>query len=87
MTTGWIMFVTFAAMGLFDLIIGFVFWRGSGPVVGAPPPAPGESTQSKRVIGRTMMISAVMLWIVAGAAAYGLLGSEFALPMFGGPTS
>jgi hypothetical protein len=88
MTTGWIMFVGLGAVGLVDLILGFVFSRTREPSVGAPPPVGGEDAlRARRFAARAMMVGALLIWGVAIAGATGHLGHDLALPMFGGPVS
>lgn len=81
--TNWIIFSTFLIVGVIDLVVGFVFVRTPDAPVGAPPPQAGEpSPASRRLVGRTMMFSAFLLWALAGVFASGLLGPDFALPIF-----
>ena len=81
--TGWLTFALFVAVGLVDLILGFVYARGAAREVGAPPPASGQnSPQSRRFLGRVLMVSAFVMWGLAGAFAYGVFGPDLALPIF-----
>jgi len=81
--SNWIIFAVFVTVGLADLVIGIAFSRTADLPVGTPPPADGRSTpRAKRLLGRTMMLSALLLWALAGAFASGLLGPDFALPIF-----
>ena len=85
MSTGWMVFALFVAVGLVDLVLGFAWSRTADPEVGAPPPESGQnSPQARRFLGRVMMVSAPIMWGLAVAFAYGVFGPEFALPIFAG---
>jgi hypothetical protein len=88
MSTGWIVFILFIVVGFVDLGMGFVYFRGSTPTVGALPPVAGEPTpQSTRTLGLVMLISAPAMWGLACAFASGAFGPDLALPLFAGATT
>lgn len=86
MTINWIIAGTFLVVGLIDLVVGFAFSRTPDVPVGAPPQDSSSTPQAKRLVGKTMMLSALLLWAMAGAFASGLFGPDFALPIFAQPS-
>jgi hypothetical protein len=81
---GWTLFALIMVMGLADLALGIRSLRKAGTAVEHEfsTATYDASPRAFRIRGYAMIVSAFLMWGLAAAFAAGLLGTEFALPVF-----